>query len=141
MCFGLHTAPWYSSYCAASSQTNSALWASALSVSTLHNQDGLSINRNSSNKYQPIDKHCVSPRTPSVSLRVQTLCPCTYKHCLTVHSHLVSAIICFSHKSLHSHTPEVTGKTKKKLVVDHTGFLQIMVIGINVYVVSAVIKR
>lgn len=44
VCLGLHTAPWFSGYCTASSQTNSAFWASALSVSMLHNQDGFSIN-------------------------------------------------------------------------------------------------
>lgn len=82
VCLGLHTAPWYSRYCTASNQTNSTFWARALSVSMLHNQDGLSINRSSSSKYQPppVDKHCLSRHTHSVSLHVHTLLCCTYTH-------------------------------------------------------------
>lgn len=85
VCLGLHTTHWY---CAASSQTNSAFWVSALSVSMLHNQNRLSINRSSSDKYQfpPIDKHCVSPHTSSVSLHEYTLFPYMYTHCFTVHA-------------------------------------------------------
>lgn len=75
VCLGLHTAPWCSGYCTASSQTNSAFSASALSVSTLHNQDGLSINRSSSNKYQP----------PPMTNIVSPLFPFTYTHFVSFH--------------------------------------------------------
>ena len=103
VCLGLHTAPWYSGYCTASSQTNSAFWASALSVSMLHNQDGFSINWSSSNKYHsaPMDK-CFHPRTLSVSLHVHTFLCCAYTLCLTPLIHNVSYI---SHHQLHIHAP------------------------------------
>lgn len=96
VCLGLHTAPWYSGYCTASKQTNSTFWARALSVSMLHNQDGLSINRSSSNKYQPppMDKHCLSRHTHSVSIHVHTLLCCTYTHFVSPHVPTYHTISC-----------------------------------------------
>lgn len=94
VCLDLHAAPWCSEYCAPSSQTNSVVWASALSVFMLHNQDGLSVNRDWPNKYQPppADKQCVSPRTHSVSLHVHNLLRWTSKN---HHLHLSAAVYCY----------------------------------------------
>lgn len=85
VCLSLDTTLYYSGYCTVSSQTNSAFWARALSVSMMCNGDGLSVNRNNSNKFQPPpnDKHCVTPRTHSKSLHVQTVLRSTHTLCLT----------------------------------------------------------
>lgn len=52
VCLGLHAVPRYSGYCKTSSQTSFTFWACSLSVSMLHNKEGLSINTTNSNKCQ-----------------------------------------------------------------------------------------
>lgn len=92
VCLGVHAAPRYSGYCTESSQTNFALWVSVPSVSMLHNREGLSINRSSSNKCQPlpVDKYCFSTHTNPVSPHVHTMPCCTYTLCLPLCTHTVS---------------------------------------------------
>ena len=111
VCLGLHTTLWYSGYCTASSQTNSAFWASALFVSMRHYKDWLG--RNNSKNFQPppMDKHCVCPHTHSISLHVRPQFCGTYLFCRDIPTLILLYIPYITSTPIHAFNGNIAKKS------------------------------